>query len=525
MSDVRTVSVPAPRRPDVGPSAPPPPDPARRIRAGGIGASSWPYALAGVLGAAVVTALGFRGLGDDSYISLDYARTLVEHGQWGLVPGRTTNTATSPLNIALLAVGYAVTGTATGAVGSVLAATFAVLGASAHRLALALGLGPTLPLATLGLMASSPLLASTLGMETYLGATVVVALAAALVRDRVVVAGLLCGLAVLVRPDTAVPAAVVVLVLLRGPGVLGRLRRAGVIAGLGVLVALPWHLWAWFALGGFVPDTFAFKTNPAAGRVPSLIAEFDDLFWSRTPTAVAVTGAVVVAGWICALVAVAGLARAPRPERTALRRRVVVAAAASGTAHVGALMVVNAYPQAWYWGPLVAGAGLAVALTAAAHASRAMTGALGLTVAVSVVVAGQGGVPWRSAEMNSNFTDAGHYLAIGRDLPALVGTAPVSPPGEVGALLWACRCDLVDQFTSQQQAQGLLERRHELGGHLSRAILDANRLHRADAPAIAPAYQLRYVRSGEAEPAGVLATWWVRSPQTGATFRVVLARA
>ena len=39
---------------------------------------------------------------DDAYIYLSYARTLAFHGQWGLVPGLESNTATSALWVLVL---------------------------------------------------------------------------------------------------------------------------------------------------------------------------------------------------------------------------------------------------------------------------------------------------------------------------------------------------------------------------------------------------------------------------------------
>lgn len=483
-----------------------------------------------------LTALTVRGLGDDSYISLDYARTLLEHGQWGLVPGRTTNTATSPLNVWLLAAGLGLTGTVTGAVGLVLGVSFAVIGAGAHRLALAVRAGPMLPLAVWGLLATSPLLTSTVGLETYLGVAVVVGVAVAVVDGRPGVAGLLCGLAVLVRPDEGIPALVVAASLwpTSGAGARGLVRAAAA----GAVVVLPWHLWAWYELGGFVPDTFAFKTNPAAGHLPAMIGDFDGLYWSRTPVAVVVVGFVVVAGVVAAgAVLVCRLSRGLGGRGAASRLgdaadrvspgRLVAAFAASGIVHAAALMAINAYPQAWYYGPLTAGCALAVAVALAARSRGRRRRVLAAAVlaaycTVAVVVAGEGGVPWTAADMNSNFTDAAAYLGIGHDLPALVGDAPVAPPGEIGAIAWGCRCDLVDQFSSRSAARPLLDRRYELGGYLSRAVLAVNWRHRPDVASPAPTYRLRYVGQDDPTPPDVLRTWWVTSPQTGARFRVVL---
>src|SRR5918993_355549 len=40
---------------------------------------------------------------DDTFITLQYARTLRDHGIWGFHPWEVTNTATSPLNVLLTA--------------------------------------------------------------------------------------------------------------------------------------------------------------------------------------------------------------------------------------------------------------------------------------------------------------------------------------------------------------------------------------------------------------------------------------
>ena len=53
---------------------------------------------------------------DDTYITLQYVRNLADHLGWGFFPGQTTNTATSPLNVIVLAAFAKVTGSALTAV-------------------------------------------------------------------------------------------------------------------------------------------------------------------------------------------------------------------------------------------------------------------------------------------------------------------------------------------------------------------------------------------------------------------------
>ena len=72
----------------------------------------------------------------------------------------------------------------------------------------------------------SPLLVSTIGLETYLGVTALVGVARYAVAGRPLATGVLCGLAVLTRPDLAVPAGVLVLGLVAW-------RRWAVVAVVG----------------------------------------------------------------------------------------------------------------------------------------------------------------------------------------------------------------------------------------------------------------------------------------------------
>jgi hypothetical protein len=99
-----------------------------------------PGAVFGALAGGVLFLLAHRGLPDDSYITLDYARNLALHGHWGLTEFRDSNTATSPLNVWLLAVGILATGgRPVVAAGLVLVLSTALTGGWAAGLAAALG--------------------------------------------------------------------------------------------------------------------------------------------------------------------------------------------------------------------------------------------------------------------------------------------------------------------------------------------------------------------------------------------------
>ena len=67
------------------------------------GGDLW-WAIPGALIGAVMFYVAHRGLVDDAYITLSYARNVAEHLHWGMIPAEESNTATSPLNVVLLAV-------------------------------------------------------------------------------------------------------------------------------------------------------------------------------------------------------------------------------------------------------------------------------------------------------------------------------------------------------------------------------------------------------------------------------------
>ena len=84
-------------------------------------------AAAAALAGGVMFALAHHAMLDDSMITLSYARTPAEHGQWGMVAGLPSNSATSVLNVLLLVAIVAVIGHPVVAVGILLMVTMAAV--------------------------------------------------------------------------------------------------------------------------------------------------------------------------------------------------------------------------------------------------------------------------------------------------------------------------------------------------------------------------------------------------------------
>ncbi|OMQ14322.1 hypothetical protein A7K94_0217480 [Modestobacter sp. VKM Ac-2676] len=187
--------------------------------------------------AAVVSALIFlvvhRSLIDDAYITLSYARNLAEHFHWGLTEYRTANSATSPLNVVLLALGAFILRDPIWGLGLVFVVLNVLQVWGLTRLAAHLGLARGTGLVAWLVVALSPLMLAIVGMEMTLAVTLVVWLALAALTSRAVAFGLLTAALLLTRVDLLV-FPVVLLLATRGLW-----RRAPVAIGTAVLAALP----------------------------------------------------------------------------------------------------------------------------------------------------------------------------------------------------------------------------------------------------------------------------------------------
>ncbi len=161
---------------------------------------------------AVVFAFVRTHLIDDTYITLSYARNLAFGGHWGLTLEQTSNTATSPLNVLLLAAITLVVRDAVVAAGVLFVLCRAGLALGLRRWGRERGLGPAFaPLAVVTLPVN-PLLVSSVGLEMALGASILVWLAVFTGERRYWAAGAMVGLLAVTRLDLLVVAAVVLVV-------------------------------------------------------------------------------------------------------------------------------------------------------------------------------------------------------------------------------------------------------------------------------------------------------------------------
>jgi hypothetical protein len=443
--------------------------------------------------AALAYLLVHRALVDDSYITMTYARNLAFHLHWGVIPGETANSATSSLNVLLLAAVTVVVRDPVLAVGVLLVGTIVLTARWLAELSRLLSLSPATPWIATALLLLNPLLLSTVGLESYLGAALFAGLLRYGAAGRPVAFGIVAGLAVLARPDLGL---VVVVVALGFPGVRRRLLLAA--AGMAA-VAAPWHLWSWFVLGSALPDTLLVKSGQGSWAGYDF-ATGPLLYLHADPAAAVPSFLPVVLGSVGLAVVLLALAAGRREP--VLRAACVAALAA--IAHYGAYSFLHTPPYHWYYAPLIAGMSMCAALvvggalaggpTALALAVAAVPVVLLLAMAAADLVHS---TPWTRVPIGSNWASAAEYERVGRELRPLIGPQAVESPGEIGTIAYYCECGIVDVFSDRGRMIEMIEAREARSGPLARMLIDLNYLHldRSERPRQAVA-RLEFRRTG-----------------------------
>jgi len=403
--------------------------------------------LAGItaIGSTFIFWLVHRALVDDAYITLAYARTLADHGQWGMLPGHEANSATSPLNVLLLGGLSAVVRDPVVAAGVLYVATCVALVLGLRGIGRTMGLGDRVAVIGGPLLIANALLASTIGLETMLVVTAMTYLLWACVRGDAVMAGLLGGMLVWLRLDTVMIAAVLILAT---PALW---RRLHITVGLAAAVVMPWLIFSWIALGSAIPDTLVIKQGGGWGNFAT---DLVDKYYGPYSWAVASSLVVGGAGLLSVLTWVWWRRRASSAPPT------VPALAVAGAAYFGLLWTFDVPPFFWYYVPSLAALTLAAAIGLATLAGpangwpiRSVAATLGVGLVTVTLVPwvqdASAHTPMQAMPVHGNWALPTEYEEIGREVGEIVGDTPVHSPGEVGALAYYCDCTIVDRFTDR----------------------------------------------------------------------------
>jgi hypothetical protein len=492
----------------------PKPEPGRR-RTGDL----W-WAIPGALVGGLAMYAAHRGLIDDAYITLSYARNVAEHLHWGMIPTEESNTATSPLNVMLLALATWVSGV-TGALRPLLGLAILTVALSAAmavwsaQIARGIKVSGAWSLAVLAVVFANPFVNSAIGLEVVPIAAFLTGLTAQAVLGRRIAFGVLAGLLVLTRPDLGI---IVAAVYLATPAIR---RRFWVVPLTALAIVLPWWTFSWYHFGSAVPTTLVIKT---------LQKSFGDATFGnglikmwRPETALPLLLALIPAA--IGLLAVLGMVVVAIARRLPTAHWALVGLGVGGLADFGAYCALGVPPYHWYYVSSTVALGVAgvfgVAMVAQRVAGPVRLVRFGVPVVIAAVLAAgtmvsvRGlGLPWVHPVIFGNWALPEQYLAAGAEIGDLVGDATVKSPPEIGTVAYACECSVVDVFSDPGRTLPLIEQRIREAGPVMRFLLEANfaRLDRTQRPRPAQ-YRLAWTRGG---PPPDMPSWHMESPWTGA---------
>jgi hypothetical protein len=457
---------------------------------------SWALPAGAAAASALVFALVSGHLIDDTYITLSYAKNLAFHAHWGLIEQGTANTATSPLNVLALAAVTFVVRDAVLAAGIVFVAAQVLLVLGLRRLGERTGLPPAFAPLTFALLLVNPLLLSSVGLEVALGATGVVWTLVYAGERRPSRLGVVIGLLALVRIDLLLIAAV--LFAARREFWTGIWRTA--FAALAVM--LPWFGFSWLVLGSAVPDTLVIKISQQSWG-PFSFTNGPLLYWRNFPAEAVLSFLPLL---LAGLVGTAWAVQYRRGSETARRLTPFAALAVASALHYLAYSRLGVPPYHWYYAPSIIGATIFLVACACAVPDRVRRGtwtAAGAVLAASVAVYALPGLPRQFAPITSNHASTTEYREIGEELATIAHGRKVETAGEVGALAYACDCELVDEFSDRGAVDPAITETKRLSGEVSRALLEAN-FHNFD-HSVTPA----------SPDLAALASWRIDSPWMG----------
>jgi len=439
----------------------------------------------------------FKGaLIDDAYTTLQYARTLRDSLTWGFYAGYPANTATSPLNVWLLSVAGLLIHDMPTAVVFLASIESVALIALLGRLSVYTG-GRIFSFgAALGLL-GNPLIISTLGLESLLFATLLVAAVCCFVYRRSILLALTLVCLVLTRPDGILAALVFIPLYGRGwwrPAIL-------------YLVALaPWCLFAWIVLGGVAPDTLLLKISQRSwggwtfANGPVLYAQ---AYPAETLTAFA-------------LVPLASLTPLVKDQKV---RRLSRPLMLYGLLFYTAYSWLGVPPYHWYYAPVIVALTLAAVLGLMSLHPPRFSGAFLFPLLIPVVgllnYLFQSGIPPAEMPIHTNWAQAVKYAEIGAWLREnLPDTARIRLTGEIGTVSYYAGRYLFDEFSCRHEQLPML--RHVTAhDHLSAKILSFNYRWWEPGPPCGPYshYLVMIPQEGYTVPGNgeVLAHWVIHS--------------
>ena len=400
---------------------------------------------------------------DDAFITLRYASTLRNHFEWGFYPGCTSNTATSPLNVVLIAVfnvfisdvvSAAVLLTAVETVGIIVC----LIKISKHefrnnRFAI---------IATLAIILN-PLLLSTIGLESFLFCLLLTCSLLCFIMRYPKRLGVSLGLLTLTRPE-----GFLFFCLFLGYYILHQTihqeKRKTVfhIAVPYIITIAPWFLFSWIHLGSVVPDTLFIKIHQNwGGNIFTGLYMYFKIFPVETIVAfIFLPLAIYSCQW----------------TKHAFRYLLLACA----IIYFLCYLILDVPPYHWYYTPIIYTAILTgsygLSILRKKHYDK-IIGNIGLTIPVLgfvAVISIRSEFPPKEAFISSNWANQTQYRNIAQWLSdSITTTGPILLNGEVGTIAFFCNHQINNHFANGIE-DSIVENRFHKTSAISRLCASIN---------------------------------------------------
>lgn len=404
---------------------------------------------------------GITPIIDDGYIYLDYVRTLVETGRWGLVPDVFSDTATAPLNVLYLTPFWIATGHSVDA--TLALAQFLPTFVLCAFLLRTYRHGPVLPVLLTVLIGFLPPVISSIGLETSWTAAMLAGVWWGITRRGVVSdrrgvgwgVAICAAVAVMLRPDAAffmLP--LLVALFVRDRGWWRTVATSAALLAVEVLAR-------WVILGSFVPDSVWIKQNQAGTWGHYTFFSGWELFLTSARTS------VVVLGLMCVVAVATVVVAASRC------RRIDMLLADPATYYLGATVIYilvagfsRVPPYHWYYVLPSVAVVLAVTgiLQEASPRVRQAT-VVGVVSLIAVLVAEWSVQTIREEPViGTNWATEEQMYTLATAIRPHVRGQRVQLEGEIGEIAYYCDCRLEEEFALSTGLRRRVTREIAAGG-------------------------------------------------------------
>lgn len=196
---------------------------------------------------------------DDTYITLKYVDTLINHSTWGMYEGIPANSATSPLNVLVLSLATFLTKDPENSVLALNLLWLLILYYQLSKIKALLGLHFLFTPIAASLLILNPFLFSSAGLESIFLVVVFISFIRFFLEKKYFLLGIFLGLLYLTRPDGILLAFPFLISLGNRP-----LEFLKVVFSSAFII-LPWMLFSYFYFGSLIPDTLLIKKTQTWG--------------------------------------------------------------------------------------------------------------------------------------------------------------------------------------------------------------------------------------------------------------------